>query len=128
MPQIEAQRASDQLDESTTVIYLEVPRQGVVRLQCYFELYEGLGMVRTLSAKMPSTPLHERTKSGEPDEDASLVCIITSPSIQEACHQALEHVKSQVGWEYVSAPPDTPEGRSSRDMYFGNCINASDIT
>jgi hypothetical protein len=128
-----SRQATEHLDESTTVIYLEVPRRGVVLLQGYFELYEGLGMVRTLSASIPGreekprkeTPLGEEGARGD---EPSLICILTSPSQAQDCHTALEQVRTQVGWAYYPSPPDTPEGRSARDMYFGNCTNATDIT
>jgi len=36
------------VDPSLVVFYLEVPRHQIVLLQAYFELYDGVGTVRTL--------------------------------------------------------------------------------
>jgi len=74
------------LDSETCLIYLEVPGAKVVLLQAFFELYEGLGTVRTIDIKK------------------SQVCIITTPSFVSDCMMVLEELKYQVPWRTVEKP------------------------
>lgn len=78
----------EKLDEQTYVIYLEVPPSQVVLLQGLFELYEGLGTVRTL------------------DIPRSLVCILTTPSFIEDCIDVLEAIEYTVKCRVVPRPKD----------------------
>ena len=74
----------DPIDQETCAYYLQVPRDQIVLLQAYFELYEGLGLVRTLDVK------------------ASLVCVLTTPSLSGDCERALQAVRGQIPWQPVS--------------------------
>jgi hypothetical protein len=69
-----------QLDAETVAFYLEVPRSNIVLLQAYFELYDGVGTVRTMEG------------------DRALVCVLTTPSMAQDCIGVLQAVKSQVHW------------------------------
>jgi hypothetical protein len=78
----------EKLDDCTYVIYLEVDGSKVVNLQAYLELYEGIGIVRTLDIRR------------------SLVCVLTTPSMLEHCVAVLEHIRDQVPWQPVPKPTD----------------------
>lgn len=70
----------DLLDARACALYLEVPASRVVWLQGFFENYEGLGTVRTL------------------DSSKSLVCVLTTPSLERDCIAALEALRPQTAW------------------------------
>ena len=78
--------AAVQLDPDTVAYYLEVPRSHIVLLQTYFELYDGVGTVRTLEG------------------DRAIVCVLTTPSMAKDCREVLEAIREQVAW-VVSEPP-----------------------
>ena len=85
----EARAAARLLDSSSVALYLEVPRSNVVLLQAYFELYDGVGTVRTLRGERP------------------VVCVLTTPQQLETCLNVLEAVKAQVAWQVCyDVPPD----------------------
>lgn len=75
---------SIQIDAETRVLALEVPGSKVVLLQAFFELYEGPGAVRTVDIKN------------------SLLCIITTPSMLEACLEVLRAIQPSVHWRFAS--------------------------
>jgi hypothetical protein len=78
--------AGVQLDPNTVAYYLEIPRNQVVLLQTYFELYDGVGTVRTLEG------------------DRAVVCVLTTPSMAKDCREVLEGIREQVTWA-VCEPP-----------------------
>ena len=86
----------DQIDDFTTAIYLEVPGSKVVLFQAYFELFEGLGLVRTLSIKR------------------SLVCILTTPDLTSTCLEVLSAIQERVPWRMVARPPE-----AEAQLYIG---------
>lgn len=86
----------DQLDDYTCAIYLEVPGSKVVLFQGYFELFEGLGLVRTLSIRK------------------SLICVLTTPDLVTTCLQVLEAIKAHVPHRFVSRPKEAEE-----QLYLG---------
>jgi hypothetical protein len=88
--------APDFIDPETCAFYLEVPSEKVVLLQAFFELYEGLGIVRTLNLRK------------------SLVCILTTPSVVEDCRGALEAIRSMIPWSGVARPEE-----AERQLYLG---------
>ena len=61
-----------QIDQATYAFYLEVAGSKVVLLQAFFELYEGLGTVRTIDIRR------------------SLICVLTTPTQLHQCREALE--------------------------------------
>lgn len=69
-----------ELDELTSAIYLLVPKDQVVNLQAYFELYEGLGTIRTVSIKN------------------SLICIVCTNDNIHHCQQVLLELKDDINW------------------------------
>ena len=93
----------DYRDPVTPVLYLEVPSNKVVLFQAFFELYEGLGLVRTL------------------DMRKNLLCVITTDSQLDDCCQALEGIQKEVEWK----PADIPS-QQEKDRYLGYFKNAKD--
>jgi hypothetical protein len=75
------------LDSTSAVLYLDVPRSQVVLLQVFFELYDGLAAVRTVSSP-PTTPA----------APAALVCILTTPDAMRACGRVLQAIRKHVSW------------------------------
>ncbi len=97
----------DMLDDQTVAIYLEIPGSQIVELQGYFELYEGIGLVRTLSVKK------------------SLVCVITTLDMLSDCKALLYslreagpnisiHGDNSIRWRAVE-PPD----EETKKLYHG---------
>ena len=79
--------ASRSLDPGTIALYLEVPRSQVVLLQAYFELYDGVGTVRTLQGDDP------------------VVCVLTTPGQFEDCVGVLGAIREQVQWSVCDKIP-----------------------
>ncbi len=77
------------VDSETCVIYLEVPGTRVVLFQGFFELYEGVGTVRTLDIRN------------------SLVCVITTPTMLDDCLLILEAMATTVPWRMVAKPEES---------------------
>ena len=75
------------LDDHTRVAYLEVPGKFVVLLQAFFELYEGVGIVRTLDIRR------------------SLVSILVPTALENDCKEILNAIRGQVPWRLID-PPD----------------------
>jgi hypothetical protein len=73
--------AAVQVDPLTLAFYLRVPRAQVVLLQAYFELYDGVGSVRTLTGDEP------------------VVCVMTGNSLKEDCIGVLKAIREDVEWE-----------------------------
>ncbi len=88
-------------DPLTPIVYIEVPSQKVVLFQAFFELYEGLGLVRTLDLKK------------------NLLCVITSESQLTSCLEALNELKEQIQWK-AARIPDAEE----QERYLGFFRNA----
>ena len=99
------EESAERLDELTWALYLEVPRSLVVLFQAYFELYEGLGVVRTLDLRK------------------NLVCVLTTDSLRKDCLSALESLQTEINWKFA-ARPSTEE----RERYLGYFKNASNIS
>ncbi len=76
--------SSSPIDAQTEAFYLEVPADKVVLLQAFFELYEGLGVVRT------------------EDVERSLVCVMTTTSLVHTCAAALEALRPEIGWKVAA--------------------------
>ena len=79
------------LDSEAIALYLEIPGRKVVELQAYFDLYEGLGVVRTI------------------DIQNSLVCIITTPTMLEKCSAALNALRETIPWRSIPQPKSVAE-------------------
>ena len=77
------------IDADTVAFYLEVPRSHVVLLQVYFELYDGVGTVRTL------------------DGESAIACVITTPSQLSDCIGVLNAIREHVAWvPCATIPPN----------------------
>jgi hypothetical protein len=77
------------VDPVTIAFYLHVPRSHVILLQAYFELYDGVGTVRT------------------PEDQDRVVCVLTPRDLKDDCIGILEAIRGEVHWE-VASPPETP--------------------
>jgi len=82
----EFESSVDRLDEQCTAIYLEVPGSQIVNLQAYFEIHEGIAVVRTISVSR------------------SLVCLLTTPSMLDTCLAILEAIRHNILWRFVAKP------------------------
>lgn len=69
------------LDPQVCAFYLRIPRSQVVLLQAYFELYDGVGTVRTITGTEP------------------VVCIMTTEGHKEDCIGILAAIREEVQWE-----------------------------
>ena len=78
------------IDDDTVALYLEVPRSHVVLLTVFFELYDGVGTVRTLSGPDP------------------IICVMTTNGLKEDCIGVLEAVRNDVHWEITNPPQGDP--------------------
>lgn len=78
-----------ELDDDTVAFYLEVPRSHIVLLQTYFELYDGVGTVRTLEG------------------ERAIVSVLTTPSMANDCRQVLAAIREHVHWVRCE-PPKQP--------------------
>lgn len=81
-------RGAVALDAETWAFYLRVPRSHVVLLQAYFELYDGVGTVRTIAGPEP------------------ILCIMTTSGQKEDCITILEAIREDVDWELAPPPPE----------------------
>jgi hypothetical protein len=76
------------IDETGRAIYLYIPTDKVVLLQGYLETYEGIGIVRTISAA------------------DSLICIITTEDMASNCVGFLESIRSEINWQAADQVKD----------------------
>ena len=83
----ELQNSATPLDPIAVAFYLRVPRSHVVLLQTYFELYDGVGTVRTLRGS------------------DQIVSILTTTTQSQDCIQVLEAVRGEVHWEIAKDVP-----------------------
>lgn len=91
------------IDKHTSVVYLEVPKNAVVLLQVFFELYDGVAAVRTVQAS-PET----RTESGKQKGAATggIVCILTTPGQKNACVGLLHSLSARAPWRIITRELD----------------------
>jgi hypothetical protein len=83
----ELHNAATRLDSIAVAFYLRVPRSHVVLLQTYFELYDGVGTVRTLQGS------------------DQIVSVLTTTTQAHDCIQVLEAVRGNVHWEIAKDIP-----------------------
>lgn len=81
------------LDPGLLAFYLEVPRHQIVLLQAYFELYDGVGTVRTLEG------------------ERSVVSVLTTPAQKPDCLNVLNAIREHVEWQPCR---EIPEDRQLR--------------
>jgi len=84
------------VDPETVAFYLRMPRSHVILIQAYFELYDGVGTVRT-------------TQDAEP-----VVCVLTPKAQQDDCMGVLEAIRGEVHWE-PCPPPRKDEDTSGEE-------------
>lgn len=94
------QLQADALDDVTRVVYLEIPPSKVALFQAHFELYEGVGTVRTLDVRQ------------------SLVCVMTTQDMLTDCLSVLESLRESIPWR--AAPIPTEELKLRYLGYFKN--------
>lgn len=86
--ELSLEQAAVHIDADTVAFYLEVPRSHVVLLQVYFELYDGVGTVRTL------------------DKESAVICVLTTPSLLNDCIGVLNAIREHVSWIPREAPAE----------------------
>lgn len=86
----------DSLDEITRAIYLEVPSAQVVMFQAFFEIFEGVGIVRTLSIRK------------------SLICVLTTADCLAECFRILKALSNAIQWRQVVRPEE-----ATQQLYLG---------
>lgn len=92
-----ALRAStEELDDQTLALYIEVPGSQVVLFQAYFETYEGVGLVRTLDIRQ------------------SLVSVLTTKSQLEDCMELLSSIRGEIHWHPAGIP-----SQAMKEKYLG---------
>ena len=84
-----------ELDPGLLAFYLEVPRHQIVLLQAYFELYDGVGTVRTLEG------------------ERSIVSVLTTHSQKADCVSVLNAIREHVQWQPCREIPEDKQLRPS---------------
>lgn len=87
---------TEELDEQTLAIYIEVPGSQVVLFQAYFETYEAIGLVRTLDIRQ------------------SLVSVLTTRSQFEDCFELLSSIRDEIHWHPARIPSE-----AMKEKYLG---------
>jgi hypothetical protein len=91
--------AVELLDKDTVAIYISCPSMHIVQLQSYFEIFESVGIVRTLDSK------------------SSMVCILTTPSMEKDCHEILQGLSDKISWQYSVSAKELLNSR-----LFNDCV------
>jgi hypothetical protein len=99
----------DKLDENTVAIYLEIPGSQIVELQAYFELYEEIGIVRTLSVRK------------------SLVCVLTTNEMMKDCIELLHSLRDNNGSENIRWRAAPRPDEETRALYHGYSKKGKEI-
>ena len=89
------------LDKETFVTYIEIPTDAVALFQGFFDLYEGLGVVRTINL--------EKTRS-----EKTILCLFTLDKENMAI--ALKDIASKITLSFIEAP--VKEGTNHQDLPF----------
>jgi len=100
---------ADKLDDHIVALYLEVPGSQIVELQAHFELYEGLGIVRTLSVRM------------------SLVCILTTLDMQNDCIELLHSLRDNAQGDSIRWRAAPRPDEETRALYHGYSKKGKEI-
>ena len=87
----------DTLDDHCNALYLEVPGSKVVLFQAFFDTYESIGIVRTLSIR------------------DSRICILTTPDTTPIALQILDSIHSFLPWRMLSERPVEAE----KELFLG---------
>lgn len=82
-----AQAIVQHIDGDTTCIFAEVPHEKVVLFQAFFELEEGLAVVRTV------------------DPVASVLALVTTRDLVEDCLAMLDSLREELHWRTPAVPP-----------------------
>ena len=77
------------LDDWAVALYVEVPGSKVVLFQAFLDLYEAVGIVRTIDIRR------------------SRVCVVTTRDQLQDCLSIMEALKATVPWRMVEKPPDS---------------------
>jgi hypothetical protein len=87
----------DKLDDHCNALYLEVPGSKVVLFQAFFDIYESIGVVRTLSIR------------------DSRICIITTPDTTPVALEILNSIQSFLPWRLLNERPIEAE----KELFLG---------
>lgn len=79
----------DDLDGCAVALYVEVPGTKVVLFQAFFDMYEAIGIVRTIDIRR------------------SQVCVLTTKDQLKDCMDLLEAVREYVPWRLIERPCDS---------------------
>lgn len=117
----------DVFADGSAVFYLEVPANKIVDLQGYFELYEGLGLIRTLRDLGRRAPVLGQQEKYT--QAISLVAVLTTVSQIDDCLAALAAVKGEIAWEFASLQElircdATLKSRTGRCQFLGILLDA----
>jgi|LakMenEpi03Aug12_release.lakeMendotaPanAssembly.Ray.scaffolds.fasta_scaffold1315296_1 hypothetical protein len=88
------------IDHYTSVVYLEVPKNAVVLLQVFFELYDGVAAVRTVQ------PTKEESLKLKGAATGGVVCILTTPGQKSACAGLLNSLRTRAPWRVTARELD----------------------
>jgi hypothetical protein len=94
------QRAFIDIDQYTSVVYLEVPKNSVVLLQVFFELYDGVAAVRTVQTPKTDSIKQKGAATG------GVVCILTTPGQKVACAGLLNSLSTRAPWRIITRELD----------------------
>ena len=81
----------DQLDPHTVAFYLQIPPAKVVLFQGLFELYEGVGTVRTLNL------------------ERAIIVVLTTPDLVQTVFDILANVRDYLPSELLPRPKEAEE-------------------
>lgn len=79
----------EDLDGCATAVYVEIPGSKVVLFQAFFDLYEAVGIVRTIDIRR------------------SQVCVVTTRDQLGDCLALMEALKEMIPWRFVPKPSDS---------------------
>ena len=93
----ELRAAADYDQFGTVAFYLLVPRSHLILLQAYFELYDGVGTVRTINTPAP------------------VVCVMTTADMADDCMKVLSALRDEIHWTVTERPAGGNQLRYEND-------------
>lgn len=98
----EKQAEIEHLDQCAVALYLEVPGSKVVLFQAFFDLYEAIGVVRTVDIRL------------------SQICIVTTSDMLLDCVAVLHALRREIPWRFMKKPADSEKlfGYSKKNRQY----------